>query len=662
MPPPALPDPTAQPAHQLAALHGYRRRLEDQLRLLQRKRTDEAKAAAATVAALSEELSALEKARAVDLHQWESEAASLRADNALLTAATMRMHEQWSRDAVELEALRVEMRAMDAGAAAVRAESQSLLHRGAGVAEERYRRAERRRAVDVRVLAEELGALEQAGSALLVDQQLQHLRLLADARCVGRELEAVEAAAELEVAAAAAREEAESARREASTSVSAGELSGLSDALALSAAQLDGVVDSLRTWEACDAAERAHALLSADRLETAARTLDEALHDSLTLPPLNMLMTSPDLRTSARGATPRLARSRSFTASGLSRGCSGGVPEQQWARSPGAALGGFGAGVRRMGAGSPAGRLEASASAGSFGSETFDDADDGGRGGALLRVAASEEAEEAALREEGLSAAIAATVEDIDEKSRSRAAQREWLEWLSSPRSTPPGGGRCRPTVSASMAASAKALAGPVFPRASSSSAATAATAATTTPRSPPREGGGVPRQTPADERPSRRSDSVATFPVLGSPGMPSSAARAAAATRERDQRKLDPPLQCTHDAGTRSTSPLCKDCKPVCSSGSAVPHLTRASLSLSQCIGAPGHRRRSPARRPSSCRARTAPPPGLPLRPRRRARCSRPRASSRRSRGRRAPSRWVCPSTRSPGCPPRREHAMSTP
>jgi hypothetical protein len=133
---------------QIAALHTYRRRLEDQLRLLQHKRQEEARSA-------GEELASLEQERLSDQKEYEEQIAALRADNALLTAATVRMHEQWSRDAVELEALREEMRAMDAEMVATRAESHRLLQSGVGLAEGRYR---------LRLPAEEAGLPAREGA------------------------------------------------------------------------------------------------------------------------------------------------------------------------------------------------------------------------------------------------------------------------------------------------------------------------------------------------------------------------------------------------------------------------------------------------------------------------------------------------------------------
>ncbi|KOO34079.1 hypothetical protein Ctob_005791 [Chrysochromulina tobinii] len=226
-----------------------------------------------------EELASLEQARLSDQKEYEEQIAALRADNALLTAATVRMHEQWSRDAVELEALREEMRAMDAEMVATRAESHRLLQSGVGLAEGRYRLAERRHAVDEHLLACELAALEEAGTTQRVEGQLQHLRLLADAHCVGREVEQMEMHAQSSAAAASRREDEERCVREAAASSSAAALATLAATVAEQSAALEQVLDALRTWEACDAAERAHALLSADRLDATSRTLDAALSE-----------------------------------------------------------------------------------------------------------------------------------------------------------------------------------------------------------------------------------------------------------------------------------------------------------------------------------------------------------------------------------------------
>ena len=546
---------------QIAALHTYRRRLEDQLRLLQHKRQEEARSAA-------QELASLEQARLCEQKEYEEQIAALRADNALLTAATVRMHEQWSRDAVELEALREEMRAMDAEMVETRAESHRLLQSGVGLAEDRYRLAERRHAVDEHLLACELMALEETGFALLVEGQLQHLRLLADAHCVGREVEQMEVHAQSSAAAASRREDEERCVREAAASGSAAALATLAATLAEQSVALEQVLDALRTWEACDAAERAHALLSADRLEATSRTLDTALLELA----LSAEEPLPEVRLPT-SATKRLVRSRSF--SGLD--CP--VPEQSWARSPSvasSALGGMRGSWHPGASGLPL--LDTSGSL--FGASEQD-----GEGGFWTGAEGDTQdhlpcrdlgvplgtggGRQPSLVEDGVAAAIS---ESVDRSVRRHAAERDWINWISSPRSTPPGGGRSRPTLSPSVAGSANQLASLMLakPPVASGWRAGAGTASAATAVAPATSGDGHSAATcvvgaldapaAAADLPWRRGG-VTRFPCLGSPGVPtsaaSSAARAAAARRERDQRRLsDPPLQCMRSAPT--TAPTC--------------------------------------------------------------------------------------------------------
>ena len=301
-------------AASIQQLQHYRKRLEDQLRLMQRRRAEEMARGTAYIRLMGSEIAALEHAREADAARFARELSELRDENALLTAAAMRMHEQWSGDAVQLESLRAELRTMDAESSAARSEAHGMLIHGADLAEQRYRRSERRRTVDVRLLAAELAQQEVSGGELLVTQQTQHLRLHADARCAARELRLMEVEAQtaaqraIDAEAAARREHAES------DSVRAQDLQELGQVLSAQSGALEEVVDALRTWEACDAAERAHILLSSDRLEAASRELEEiCLHQSFLLPSeIAALLPSSPPR-----PTPRLARSRSFTSSGL---------------------------------------------------------------------------------------------------------------------------------------------------------------------------------------------------------------------------------------------------------------------------------------------------------------------------------------------------------
>jgi len=562
---------------QIAALHTYRRRLEDQLRLLQHKRQEEARSA-------GEELASLEQARLSDQKEYEEQIAALRADNALLTAATVRMHEQWSRDAVELEALREEMRAMDAEMVATRAESHRLLQSGVGLAEGRYRLAERRHAVDEHLLACELAALEEAGTTQRVEGQLQHLRLLADAHCVGREVEQMEMHAQSSAAAASRREDEERCVREAAASSSAAALATLAATVAEQSAALEQVLDALRTWEACDAAERAHALLSADRLDATSRTLDAALYE------LSLVaeQPSPEVRLPT-SATKRLVRSRSFS------GLDYPVPEQSWARSPSvasSALGGMWSPWHPGASGLPL--LDTDAPGSLFGASEQD-----GEGGFLTGVEGDIEdlgprqdlraqdlgvplgtggGRQPSVEEDGVAAAISASV---DRSVRRQAAERDRLDWLSSPRSTqrstPPGGGRSRPTIA--PADSANHLASPVLAKPAgaasvnvNASAATAVAPATSGDEHSATTCAIGVLETPAvaADLSTWRRGGVTRFPCLSGmpspgmpstrPAMPSSAARSAAARRERDERRLsDPPLQCMRSASTCIGSLACR-------------------------------------------------------------------------------------------------------
>jgi hypothetical protein len=561
---------------QIAALHTYRRRLEDQLRLLQHKRQEEARSA-------GEELASLEHARLSDQKEYEEQIAALRADNALLTAATVRMHEQWSRDAVELEALREEMRAMDAEMVATRAESHRLLQSGVGLAEGRYRLAERRHAVDEHLLACELAALEEDGTTQLVEGQLQHLRLLADAHCVGREVEQMEMHAQSSAAAASRREDEERCVREAAASGSAAALATLAATVAEQSAALEQVLDALRTWEACDAAERAHALLSADRLDATSRTLDAALFE------LSLLaeQPSPEVRLPT-SATKRLVRSRSFS------GLDYPVPEQSWARSPSAAssaLGGMrspwhpgASGLSLLDTDAPGSLFGASEQEGEGGFLTGieGDIEDLGPREDLRAQDLGVPLPQPSVEEDGVAVAISASV---DRSVRRQAAERDRLDWLSSPRSTqrstPPGGGRSRPTISSSMADSANHLASPVLAK-PAGAASVNVNASADTAVAPATSGdehsattcaiGVLETPAAAADLATWRRGGVTRFPCLGlsgmpSPGMPStrpvmpsSAARSAAARRERDQRRLsDPPLQCMRSAPTCIGSLACR-------------------------------------------------------------------------------------------------------
>ena len=123
----------------LVSLQSYRVRLEDQLKALQSSKAEAAEQAAAAVALLIDEIAELEKVRAAEAADAAQLIEQLRADNALLTAASCRLHEQWKRDAAELADLKADVARREAAAQSQQLEAQQLLHRGAALAEERYR-------------------------------------------------------------------------------------------------------------------------------------------------------------------------------------------------------------------------------------------------------------------------------------------------------------------------------------------------------------------------------------------------------------------------------------------------------------------------------------------------------------------------------------------
>lgn len=239
-----------------------RQAVENQLRSLLRLRTDEAIASGTCMALLADEIAAL-----------ESSHMQLQQDNALLTAAACRLHEKNERDSVELLALRQRVAQLER----VSNETKQMASRGAELAEERFRSAERRRTVDVGLLSAELKAREEATAALVASQQLHTLRLLADGRCATREVARLEE--ELESQAMRTTLEALGTQLEsdASRADAAREIQCVTDSLRQPLEALREVSDALRIWEASDIAERAHASMCADRLSQMTMELDRGL-------------------------------------------------------------------------------------------------------------------------------------------------------------------------------------------------------------------------------------------------------------------------------------------------------------------------------------------------------------------------------------------------
>lgn len=251
----------------LLSLQSYRVRLEDQFKALQSSKAEAAEQAAAAVALLVEELAVAERARASESAESALKIEQLRADNALLTAAACRVHEQWTRDAAELEELKAELKRRDAQAASQEIESRQLLHRGAALAEDRYRASERRRKVDVGILARELSLLEEGSDDLQRQEEARAMRLLADGRCLTRELREAEREIESTAAQGAAALSRDRAAADAATSAREAELRQMALELASEAAAMDEMRQTVREWEAAQHAERASTLCATETLE-----------------------------------------------------------------------------------------------------------------------------------------------------------------------------------------------------------------------------------------------------------------------------------------------------------------------------------------------------------------------------------------------------------
>lgn len=167
----------------LRSLQAYRQRLEKELTTMQLMRADETHAASAVIDKLTHELDAAERARDADSTRTSRLIDQLRAENALLTAAAGRMHEQWRRDAIELESIRLELIHVEAESERERNEAVSMMQTGARLAEAKYKSAERGRGVDVQVLRAELCSREAQGDELVQEHTRATLRLNADSRC-----------------------------------------------------------------------------------------------------------------------------------------------------------------------------------------------------------------------------------------------------------------------------------------------------------------------------------------------------------------------------------------------------------------------------------------------------------------------------------------------
>jgi hypothetical protein len=283
---------------------------QQRLRDLQELRDQEADMAVQAIEALSEEILRLERVRADEGAEAALTIEELRGDNAMLTTAAYRVHEQWRRDACELASLKAELTRLDVQCAAERCAAEGLLQRGAGLAEERFRSSERGRAVDVSLLARELDNAEETGAALLAEHQLFILRLLAENRSLKGELAAAEAEREatMEIARLTAAHTARLAAADASATVA--ELTEVGERLEAEVGKLEEVGDALRVWEACDGAERAKTLSAMEALEGATSGIDATA--SLALAALN---SAPRLGGSGSGS-PSPSLSHSLSASG----------------------------------------------------------------------------------------------------------------------------------------------------------------------------------------------------------------------------------------------------------------------------------------------------------------------------------------------------------
>jgi chromosome segregation ATPase len=250
-------------------LQHYRQHLEDQLRLLQRKRFEDSARAMACMDTLRTELAEVERARATETAAHAAELARLRTHNALLTAAAGRLHERCDRATSDLEALRSEVGHVDGESHAVRESARTLLQCSVSMAEERYRVSERRRHAEVGALHAELTVQEREAVELAARQEETRRRLAAEADTLAHELGRVEAEA---------RETGSSLAREAGYThggLPPPEAELLAQTLAEQCDSLHSVADALSARDARDSTERADALLAADRLEDALTELDD---------------------------------------------------------------------------------------------------------------------------------------------------------------------------------------------------------------------------------------------------------------------------------------------------------------------------------------------------------------------------------------------------
>lgn len=261
----------------LVSLQSYRVRLEDQLKALQSSKAEAAEQAAAAVALLIDEIAELEKVRAAEAADAAQLIEQLRADNALLTAASCRLHEQWKRDAAELADLKADVARREAAAQSQQLEAQQLLHRGAALAEERYRASERRRKIDVGVLAHELRGAEESRDELLVQQRQHTGRLLAEVSCLASEMSRAERECEAVAADGAAKLRDVHAQADADAVAHTAELRLLQTELSGDTAALGEVATALAEWEAAMQAERVHSLNACEQLVEACAQMEEEI-------------------------------------------------------------------------------------------------------------------------------------------------------------------------------------------------------------------------------------------------------------------------------------------------------------------------------------------------------------------------------------------------
>jgi hypothetical protein len=115
----------------------------------------EAQRDAEAQAARTEAQAAMAEAQAARAAEME-----LRAELAVRTAATYRMHEQWVNGAAEQKSLRAELQRAEGELVSARAAADSELRAGMRRSEERVRQAERTRSFELRLLRGEVLAQE----------------------------------------------------------------------------------------------------------------------------------------------------------------------------------------------------------------------------------------------------------------------------------------------------------------------------------------------------------------------------------------------------------------------------------------------------------------------------------------------------------------------